>query len=108
MKFFPLLLYFTFLIVCLYTVFKNPQTDLKAWRKENELFAVLLGFGLALLFTGGTYAATIRYLKKTVDETSDDVSAEKAVDVMTAKEDPEVKANENNEKPEAEKKKQWG
>merc|ERR1719446_1743508 len=43
-KFFPVLLFFAFSVMCLYTVFKNPQVDLKAWRKDYPHFAVLLGF----------------------------------------------------------------
>jgi len=95
LKFFPLLLYFTFLIVCMYTVFKNPQVDLKAWRGENEGPAIALAFCLALVFTGGTYAATITKLKKGIEETSEDADADKGVDGATAVTTEQPKAEEN-------------
>lgn len=79
LKFFPLLLYFTFLIVCLYTVFKNPQVDLKSWRKDNPGPAVGLAFGMAFLMAAGTYAASITHLKKGIEETSEDPEADKGV-----------------------------
>lgn len=66
-KFFPILLFFAFSVMCLYTVFKNPQVDLKAWRKESPHFAVLLGFGVALIGAGITYASTINILRSRVE-----------------------------------------
>lgn len=69
LKFFPVLLFFTFLIVCTYTVFKNPQLDLKAWRVANPGPAVGLAVGLAVILAGGTYGASITRLKKNIEET---------------------------------------
>jgi sodium-dependent phosphate transporter len=94
LKFFPLLLYFTFLIVCLYTVFKNPQTELKEWRKDNAGPAVGVAFGMALLMTVGVYAATIKSLKKGIDATSDEPVADKGAAAVT----PGEPAAEENEK----------
>jgi len=71
LKFFPLLLFFTFLIVSMYTVFKNPQVNLKAWRNENTGPAVGVAFALAFLLAMGTYAASIQRLKANIDATSD-------------------------------------
>merc|ERR1712195_365314 len=73
LKFFPFLLFFTFLIVSLYTTFKNPQTELKAWREENFGPALGLGFGMAFVLAGGTYVCTIKSLKKGIEETSDEI-----------------------------------
>lgn len=71
LKFFPLLLFFTFLIVSMYTVFKNPQVNLKAWRDNNPGPAVGVAFALAFLLASCTYAATIQRLKANIDATSD-------------------------------------
>jgi len=107
LKFFPFLLYFTFLIVCLYTVFKNPQVNLKAWRNDNPGPAVGLAFGLAFALAVGTYAASITYLRKGIEETSEDPAADKGLDgaagVVTG--DPQAGETELKTEPQA---KQWG
>lgn len=98
LKFFPLLLFFTFLIVSLYTVFKNPQTELKAWREENMGPAAGLGFGMAFVFTVGTYAATIRSLKKGIEDTSDEPVVDKVFNSSAAAVVAGEPAAEENEK----------
>jgi len=71
MKFFPVLLFFTYSIVCLYTTFKNPQVNLKAFVKDNPGPALCIALGIALLFAAGTYAATISRLKAQLQEMDD-------------------------------------
>lgn len=83
LKFFPVLLFFTYGIVCMYTVFKNPQVDLKAWRKENEGPAIGVAFSMAFVFTAVTYAASIGKLKRDIAD-CDDVAADKGIDNVTA------------------------
>lgn len=84
LKFFPVLLYGTFLIVALYTTFKNPQTELKAWRNENEGAAVGVAFAAAFVMTAAVYVASIKSLKKGIDETSDEPVAEKPPSAVVA------------------------
>lgn len=75
-KFFPLLLFFAFSVMCLYTVFKNPQVDLKAWRKDQPALAVLLGLGVAAIASGITYALTINMLRQRVEAAAAKAEAE--------------------------------
>lgn len=94
LKFFPLLLYFTFLIVALYTIFKNPQAELKSWRNDNPGPAVAVAFGAAAVMAGGVYVATIKSLKKGIEETSDEIEAEKPAPTPVVSGEPAAEENE--------------
>jgi len=94
LKFFPVLLFFTFLIVALYTTFKNPQAELKAWRNDNPGPAIAVAFAAALVLAAGVYVASIKQLKKGIEETSDEIEADKPPSGVVAGEP----AKEENEK----------
>jgi len=90
--------------VSLYTTFKNPQTELKAWREENFGPALGLGFGMAFVLAGGTYVCTIKSLKKGIEETSDEIAADKPAAAVAG----DGAAEENEKAPIQEKAGGWG
>jgi sodium-dependent phosphate transporter len=94
---YPVLLFFTFEVICLYTTFKNPQVDLKAWRGDYPGYAVLAATGVALLLAGVIYATTVGYVKRQT-EAMDEQEGGIQVDVEAkARADAEVEAKADGE-----------
>jgi len=72
-KFFPLLVFFTFMIFCFYVTFKNSQVELKTFRKESPGLAVLMALACAMVLAGIAYALTIGKIREWVAQVSDTV-----------------------------------
>eukprot|EP00397_Hematodinium_sp_SG-2012_P017971 GEMP01018391.1.p1 GENE.GEMP01018391.1~~GEMP01018391.1.p1 ORF type:complete len:685 (+),score=150.75 GEMP01018391.1:178-2232(+) len=68
---YPFLLTFLCVTVMLFILFKNPQVDLKKWRKDNPWYTVLIAFGAGFVIALVTYLASRPYVARSVRRAED-------------------------------------
>ncbi|CAE8687204.1 unnamed protein product [Polarella glacialis] len=66
-KFYPVLLFITNLIFCMYVVFKNPQVEIKDFVAKDPGAAVGVALGLALFFTSLVFVITFRRIQRSTE-----------------------------------------